>query len=86
MMFVSDHKALRYFLTLENYTKTEKGGHRSRNDEGTIWHSTQLLKPLILLVLHQTQLQCFRVKSMSIVFTANPVTVRPCKGRTIILL
>ena len=40
MMFVSDHKALRYFLTLENYTKTEKGGHRSRNDEGTIWDST----------------------------------------------
>lgn len=62
MMFVADHKALRYFLTLENYTKIEKEGLHSRNDEGTIWDSTQLLKPLISLVLHDTQLPYFRVK------------------------
>ena len=62
MMFVADHKALRYFLTLENYTKIEKEGLCSRNDEGTICDSTQLLKPLISLVLHHTKLQCFRVK------------------------
>ena len=57
MMFVADHKALRYFLTLENSTKIEKEGLCSRNDEGTICDSTQLLKPLISLVLHHTQLQ-----------------------------
>ena len=45
MMFVADHKALRYFLTLENSTKIEKEGLCSRNDEGTICDSTQLLKP-----------------------------------------
>ena len=57
MMFVADHKALRYFLTLENSTKIEKEGLCSCNDEGTICDSAQLLKPLISLVLHHTQLQ-----------------------------
>ena len=50
-----------------------------------IAHSS--LKPLISLVLHNTQLHCFRdriIAMLSIVFTANPV--RPCKDLDRLLL
>ena len=50
-----------------------------------IVHSS--LKPLISLVLHNTQLHCFRdrvIAILSVVFTANPV--RPCKDLDRLLL